>query len=111
MELSPYRMEVTTDDETRTVQLAGEIDYFASLDLKPKLEELTSQCCRNLIIDLNEVTFIDSEGIKALVAAFQWMYRKQGRAQLVGCRPCVQRVLKLTGLECMMREAQSAASD
>lgn len=111
MDLPPYEINVSADADTSTVHLAGEIDYAASLDLKPKLQELTSQCRGNLLIDLNEVTFIDSEGIKALMAAFRWMHEKQGQAQIVRCSSCVQRVLKLTGLEFLLEASQPAGAN
>lgn len=102
MELLPYEMKLVANDVTQTVHLAGELDYAASLDLKPKLHNITNQNCQELLIDLNEVTFIDSEGIKALIAAFNWMQDKQGQAKITGCSPCVHRVLTLTGLECLL---------
>ena len=111
MHSPPYEINVSADADTSSVMLAGEIDYAASLDLMPKLQELTSQCCGNLLIDLNEVTFIDSEGIKALMAAFSWMHEKQGQAQIVRCSSCVQRILELTGLEHLLQASQASGAN
>lgn len=50
-----------------------------------------------VVVDLGEVTFMDSAGINALVAA----YHRAGPDQelrLVGLRPNVRRVFEITGL-------------
>ena len=109
MESLPYEMRVIADPDAHTVQLTGEIDYASSLDLRPQLHELTANCCNNLLIDLNEVSFIDSEGIKTLIAMVSWMQERQGEARIVRCSPCVARVLKIVGLDYLLPIEQRMA--
>lgn len=109
MESTPYEMKVIAGPDAHTVLLAGEIDYAASLELRPQLQELTSRCCENLHVDLNEVTFIDSEGVKTLIAIVKWMNDRQGQARIVRSSPCVKRVLKIVGLDNLLPIDELAA--
>lgn len=99
MELSHYEMKINDEAPAHTVEFSGEIDYPATLDINPRLHELTQQCNDELMLDLSAVTYIDSEGIKTLLAVCGWMAEKNGRARIINCSPPVQRVLKITGLE------------
>jgi anti-sigma B factor antagonist len=53
----------------------------------------------NLVVDLHEVTFIDSMGLGALVGARRKVHAFRGSFALAGCNPGVLRVFRLTGLD------------
>ncbi|MCL5104285.1 MAG: STAS domain-containing protein [Armatimonadetes bacterium] len=82
-----------------TVSLSGEIDYAASIELKPKIDEITQNCKGDLLLDLSQVTFIDSEGIKTLISAFRRIHAKSAQARVVRCSPRAMRVIKLAGAD------------
>lgn len=75
------------------------MDYAASLELTPKLVEITDQCDKDLLIDLGSVTLIDSEGVKVLMAVCARMRHKRGSARVVRCSPTAERVLRLVGVD------------
>jgi anti-sigma B factor antagonist len=50
-----------------------------------------------VVVDLSEVTFMDSAGINALVAAYHRV-GPDSELRLVGLRPNVRRVFEITGL-------------
>lgn len=102
MALSHYEMKIGHETTHQTVLLTGEIDYPATLDINPRLHELTQQCDNELTMDLKDVTYIDSEGIKTLLSVCLWMAEKNGRAIVINCSPPVQRVLRITGMEWIM---------
>jgi anti-sigma B factor antagonist len=87
------------DSETsHTLILAGELDTRAV----PALEAAIARYCANesraLILDLSQLSFIDSSGLWMILAAMRWCER-QGRSfsLLPGPEP-VQQVFELTGL-------------
>jgi anti-sigma B factor antagonist len=69
--------------EPRIIAPAGELDLHASRALAPELDAAAAQTDeRGLLVDLSEVTFIDSTGLGALVQAHRRLGR-QGRAMAV----------------------------
>ncbi len=86
----------------QTIVLTGEIDFAASLDIDPLLAKAVSECNDELLLDLENVTFIDSEGIKMLLHAFGELAEKKKRARIVKCSPRIRRVFKLAGVETLL---------
>jgi anti-anti-sigma factor len=52
----------------------------------------------NIVVDLRGITYVDSGGVGALVAAFLQVQRAGGRLKLVRPSPRVWRVLRMTHL-------------
>ena len=83
----------------QTVYLAGEIDYAASIELSPRLDDILEECPSELLFDLGRVEFIDSEGIKILIRAFVHMRNKGGQARIVNYSDRVRRTVELAGVQ------------
>jgi anti-sigma B factor antagonist len=81
------------------VAISGEVDVYSAPALKDKITELVGAGEHTLIVDLGNVTFLDSTGLGVLVEA------RTATAEAGGSLPLVctqQRVLKLftiTGLD------------
>ena len=74
----------------------GEIDAATEPDLTQELAEaVRTHPCR-VIVDLTQVTFMDSTGFNALVRA---RAEGNGELRLVGASGMVYEVLRMTGLE------------
>ncbi len=86
-----------------TVTVAGDVDLLNVAALRRCLGETLIEGCRRLVVDMSEVTFIDSAGLGALVAA--WKRARVLRADLVVWRPSppVTTVLGLTALDRVLR--------
>jgi anti-sigma B factor antagonist len=84
---------IWTDGETRLV-LRGEIDLAARDTLREHIDDVVV-VGRRLILDLTDVTFLDSTGIAAIVGA-----RQRGALVRVAnsCHP-VRRALEVSGLD------------
>ncbi len=64
---TPYEIIIAQDWKSYTVYFSGEIDYAAAIEVSDKIDELVDACEDNLVFDLENVTFIDSEGMKILI--------------------------------------------
>jgi anti-anti-sigma factor len=69
-------LAVTTDggvgrvsSDTRTVTVAGEIDFATSPQLKKALVDVLETKRGDTVVDLSAVSFVDASGIGVLVAA------------------------------------------
>lgn len=96
---TPVRLQIANEEGPgRTVlSLAGELDIASAPLLEQAAEGLERSGDRPLVIDLSEVTFMDSTGLRALLLVRQ--QAAEGDRQLF-LRPGprqVQRVFELSG--------------
>lgn len=98
MDNSVIVLPSTDGDDICVVQLIGEIDVFASPEVKSALVGLIKDGHRLLVIDFAKVAYIDSTGLGALVAALKGA-RENGGSIAVVCRnPQIRRIFDITGL-------------
>ncbi len=72
----PMRIDVTNREGVTVVQPAGErLDIEVASDFRAMLLSLIEQGHRRLVIDLSDVSFIDSSGLGALVSALKMLKR------------------------------------
>lgn len=102
MNASFLQIGVARGPDAWTVNLSGEIDYAASLELAPQLIQIADECDVDLLLDLEDVSMIDSEGVKALLGAYARMRGKQGNMRVTKCSEIAQRVLHLIGVDEML---------
>jgi anti-sigma B factor antagonist len=69
-----------------SVRLAGEIDVASARDLNESLGELVGTQARAAIIDVRDVTFIDTTAVGALVRTSERL-RRQSRSLILICPP------------------------
>ncbi|MFI6441708.1 STAS domain-containing protein [Streptomyces sp. NPDC050759] len=91
---------VRTDADGITVLgLDGEIDHQSVGGLTRALSLADPREGHRVVIDLSQVTFMDSSGVNALIAAFHSAQAAQGWLRLVVVGGAVQRTLQLVGLD------------
>jgi anti-anti-sigma factor len=95
------RLDRSTDDEgTARLRVAGEVDMATVGPLVAHMDSiLRDPFVRHLVVDLGGVGFLDSSGIEALVSALRLGQTRHVGVQVVNCRPNVQRVLEITGVD------------
>jgi anti-sigma B factor antagonist len=95
-------MEIKTDSMKRCelVTLSGEIDSATAPELEQSLLSLVDSGKKNLVLNLRDVTFISSPGLKALLAAQVKARRKvpAGEVVIAETSPKMREVLELVGL-------------
>jgi len=77
----------------------GEIDVATSPELHGLLGEVIGEAPQLVIVDLTEVTFIDSTGLGVLVGAVRDVRAGGGDVRLVVTQPQIIKLLELTGLD------------
>lgn len=83
--------------ESAWVRAAGELDVAAALELEQILREAVG--ARLLVVDLRNLTFIDSSGVHVIVDACVRVDRGPCRVVVIQGSPQVQSVFALTGLD------------
>lgn len=81
------------------VRMIGEIDLLSAPRINELIRQrLTAASLRGIILDLSDVTFIDSCGIELLLHAQQRAEKRDIGLVLVGASSSVERLLGLTGM-------------
>jgi anti-anti-sigma factor len=92
------RIDASGDEHVSVLAISGELDLASTPQLEEALERVRDADCELLILDLREVTFMDSTGLSVLVKANQRAYDAGRRLAVVKGSPQVQRLLSLTGV-------------
>jgi anti-sigma B factor antagonist len=87
-----------TNETSAVVAVAGEIDVYTSPVLQEKLVEILRDGSSTIVLDLSNVTFLDSTGLGVLITALKRCRNADGDLELVTAQPNVLKVLEITGL-------------
>lgn len=87
--------ERTADGTATLLRLTGELDINARDDLRETI--LDAAGAGDVVVDLGEVTFIDSEALSALIDGFNAAQAGGTRFTVVNARGVVERVLAVSG--------------
>jgi anti-sigma B factor antagonist len=97
-EVHRFDLRIRPDRARVIVVLEGELDFSNAGAVRAALEELRTAGWRSIVVDLRELTFIDSTGLSLLLEA-DYVARRQGAAlAIVDGSPPVARLLELVGL-------------
>jgi anti-sigma B factor antagonist len=90
---------VEPDRERVIVRLAGEADLSVAADIAATVDELIDVGFARVVVDLREVTFLDSAVVHVLVAAQRSAERRNCTLALVRGPQHVHRVFELTATD------------
>ena len=104
LEVEPEAVATLARTSTPTGRLGvPELDIHTVPDLTAALERCTDEH-RVVIVDVSDLTFVDSTGLKVLVSARN---RARDRFLLAGTSPALERLLELTGTGGLFRRSPS----
>jgi anti-sigma B factor antagonist len=98
-----FRLETIVEAPRSTLMLAGELDAATVPELELALSQVEQAGPQEIVVDLEQLTFIDSSGLQALVAS-QRRFNGDGPSLLIR-RPSeeVARTFALVGLDKLLR--------
>ncbi len=91
-------LNVRKEGEHAVLEVAGEIDVYTAPKLREKLIELVSEGSYHLIVDLENVDFLDSTGLGVLVGGLKRVRNHDGSLQLVCTQEKILKIFRITGL-------------
>jgi anti-anti-sigma factor len=92
-----FSIDISVTGSTRVVMVAGEIDLAVAAELQAVL---TGD--EDVVIDLSEVTFLDSSGIAAILRAYRLQEANDRLLSVRGATGAVSRVLQITGVDSVL---------
>jgi anti-sigma B factor antagonist len=81
------------------VELTGRLNMVSAESLRNTIETLVARGEARIVVDLTEVSFLDSSGLGALIAGVKATRRAGGDLRIAGPSEQVQLVLQLTNME------------
>jgi anti-sigma B factor antagonist len=94
----PFRCTVEPRRDVVRVALEGELDIASVGEVKAQLRQLHDAGFGHFVLDLRELTFIDSTGLRLILSENTAAREKGGCLELVAGPPEVQRVFELTAV-------------
>ena len=97
---SELEIRVTEQHGWTVLIVSGEFDVLTAPRVRARLLDLLDAGLCQVVVDLEEVRFLDSSGLGALVAGLKLARRRHGDMRLVCHRQrSVLKVLEVTGLD------------
>lgn len=112
--MDELKISVTAGSAHTLVTVAGECDLHTGRQLRDALTSEVSRGARRLILDVSELSFMNSTGMQVLLSVRTVLTVRGGTLALVAPQPVVARVLELTGADqvipiyATVQEAQTA---
>jgi anti-anti-sigma factor len=97
-----FALEEERRGAVAVLRVSGEVDVAASGAVRARVD---GAAAGPLVIELSEVTFVDSSGLRELLRARMEAERLGGRLVLAGVPPILERLLDLTGTASMFEQA------
>ncbi len=93
-------MEKYQDGDKINIKLKGKITFENTGEIRAKMKEiLKKDDIKHLVIDMEEVSFVDSSGLGLLVSIKNTMIRKECTFSMVNLSDTVRKIMKQTGLD------------
>ena len=111
--LASFNVESEQEAHTAYLRLAGELDLAASPILEEQLLGVESNGNARIVLDLKDVTFIDSSGLRSFLRATERAGGSGRNIAIVNANDTIRRVFELTGTLHLLAEdpASHTSSD
>ncbi|GAW91349.1 anti-sigma F factor antagonist [Calderihabitans maritimus] len=92
-------LKLSRERDVLIVDLQGELDLLVADNFRSEIDRCLEEWpVRNLLLDLKEVTFIDSSGLGVILGRYKKVTERGGKVLLTGARPQIKKILELSGL-------------
>ena len=98
MDIKVNVRQVNGKSAISVVDLNGEIDVYTSPKVKETISELIDKGHYALVINLENVRYIDSTGLGVLIGGLKRVREHSGTVHLVCTNPQIKKIFDITGL-------------
>jgi anti-sigma B factor antagonist len=93
-------MDIATQEYKRVavMSVTGRVDSATAPELESKLRGLVDEGRTQIVLDLKNVEYMSSAGLRAMVSTLKAVKRVNGDLRLANPSPRVEEVLRLAGL-------------
>lgn len=97
------------DTQVKVIQPMGRLDVTTAAEFRRQVNDIASTANppQYLVVDLQEITFMDSSGLGALVSALKSIRSSNGEMVICGANDQVQMLFELTSMTKIFRIYQT----
>ncbi|CAM4072185.1 STAS domain-containing protein [Lederbergia lenta] len=95
-------IDIVEKDQGVHVNLSGEIDAYTAPQVREELMQAAESAGIKMIVDLSEVSYMDSTGLGVFVGLFKALKANEGHLQFTGMTDRLKRLFDITGLADVM---------
>jgi anti-sigma B factor antagonist len=92
-------LSTRTQGEHTVLGVGGEIDVYTAPQLRERLIELVEGGQQHIVVDMEQVEFLDSTGLGVLVGGLKRVRAQDGSLRLVCGQERILKIFRITGLE------------
>ncbi|MCG8485025.1 MAG: STAS domain-containing protein [Clostridia bacterium] len=81
------------------VEIKGEVDVFTAKELKKKLVDIYTEKESDIVIDFEQLNYIDSTGLGVIIGAFGRMKESNHKLSIINPKQNILKLLTITGLD------------
>lgn len=81
------------------VDLTGEVDIYTANELKDELNIAIEENPKNLVINMQNLDYIDSTGLGILIGILKRLKPSKNDIYIVNAKPNVRKIFTITGLD------------
>lgn len=96
------------------IRLKGELDQASCEKLKYRVSEVIDKYrVKNLVINMDEVPFMDSSGIGFIIGRYTQLKCRRGKVVICSMNNMVERIFNLSGLKkiCLVTKSEEEAEE
>ena len=92
-------LNTRTIGNVKVLELSGSFDAYNASHARQWFEDVTSDGTKNIVVNLNRVSFLDSTALSTLVQGLKRSRTVQGDVRLCGLQQPVRMIFELTQLD------------
>ena len=92
-------LSARVEGDSTVIAVSGELDVFTAPKLDASIAEAIEGGSVNLIVDLTDVTFLDSTGLGSMVKGLKRARGQGGSLKVVASAERIVKVFRITGLD------------
>ena len=98
-EETPLKVHFSEEDQCYLIEIAGEISYSITSLFQEKIDTALKEPKKNILIDLSQVTYISSAGLRVLLKFGKDVSAQDKNLALCGLNEFVSSVFKVSGFD------------
>lgn len=93
------KINKTTQESVPVLELTGEVDVYTAPQVKSHLIDLVNENQFKIVVDLNNVDFMDSSGLGVLVGGLKRVKPHEGVIAIACQKEKILKIFRITGLD------------
>ena len=105
-QVPPFSVRTTSQDGVAWLALRGELDMSVVNLIREPLATFAGDGVASIVVDLHDLTFLDSSGLHAILGAWRLAEANGHRLRVTGVSKAARRVFEITATEFLIDERE-----